>query len=154
MRFSLGLKFGLFLAGFAVVLGTLILTGFGTARQVATELNQVTNQALPRYSAASSLSGRFEQISRLFEDAITLGETDLLERADQQRKLFVESLSGLDSTGVPAQEVSKLRADFESYYTLERRQALQQEQESPAPRAAGRSGPGPRAERRGAGTAS
>jgi len=123
MRFSLGLKFGLFLAGFAVVLGTLILTGFGTARRVATELNQVTNEALPRYSAASSLSGRFEQISRLFEDAITLGETDLLERADQQRKLFVESLSGLDSTGVPAQEVSKLRADFESYYTLERRQA-------------------------------
>jgi PAS domain S-box-containing protein len=125
MRFSLGLKFGLFLAGFVVVLGTLILMGFGTARQVATDLNQVTNEALPRYSAASSLSVRFEQISRLFEDAITLGETDLLARADQQRQLFLDNLGRLDSTGVPAQELQRLRADFETYYTLERRQAEQ-----------------------------
>jgi PAS domain S-box-containing protein len=125
MRISLGLKFGLFLAGFVVVLGTLILTGFATARQVATELNKVTNEALPRYSAASSLSGQFEQISRLFEDAITLGETDLLERADQQRKLFLDNLGRLDSSGVPPHEIQKLRTDFETYYTLERRQAEQ-----------------------------
>ena len=44
MRFSLGLKFGLFLAGFVAVLGTLIVTGFSTARRVATELNQVTDR--------------------------------------------------------------------------------------------------------------
>ena len=65
MRFSLCQKIGVFLAGFVVVLGTLILTGFGTARRVATELNQVTNQALPRSLAAARLSARFEEISRL-----------------------------------------------------------------------------------------
>jgi PAS domain S-box-containing protein len=125
MRFSLGLKFGLFLAGIVVVLGMLILTGFNTARQVATELSQLTNQALPRYSAARNLTARFEQITRHFVDAITFGETDLLERADQERQLFLENLQALESSGVPKSEIASLRADFERYYALERSQAEQ-----------------------------
>ncbi len=125
MRFSLGLKFGLFLAGFVAVLGTLVFLGFSTARRVATELDDVANQALPRHSASSYLSARFEEISRLFLDAVNFGETDLLQRADQERRLFLDNLGGLESSGVPASELQALRRDFESYYALERRQAAQ-----------------------------
>jgi PAS domain S-box-containing protein len=123
MRFSLGLKFGLFLAGFVVVLGTLVFLGFSTARRVATELDDVANQALPRYSASSFLSARFEEIARLVEDAVTLGEPGLIERSDAERKLFLDNLNRLESSGMPPAEVAQLRADFEAYYPRARRLA-------------------------------
>ena len=123
MRFSLGLKFGLFLAGFVAVLSTLIFLGFLTSRRVATELNDVSSETLPRYSAATYLAARFEQIARLLEDAVTLGETALIGRSDAEGNLFLDNLTRLESSGTPASDVAKLRADFQAYFPRARRLA-------------------------------
>ena len=56
MRFSLGLKFGLLLAGFVAVLSTLVLLGFSTARRVASELDGVKDHAFPQFAEATYLT--------------------------------------------------------------------------------------------------
>jgi PAS domain S-box-containing protein len=125
VRFSLGLKFGLLLAGFALVLGTLVLMGLGTARLVATAVDEVKNRDFPRYTEATYLAARFEQITRLMEDSAVYGEPDMLESADHERDLFKEHLKRLEDLTPPEarSESEAVRAAFDVYYPKARRLA-------------------------------
>ncbi len=119
MRFSLGLKFGLLLAGFVAVLSTLVLLGFGTARRVASELDTVKDRAFPQFAEATYLTARFEKILGLFEAYAQTGETDLLESTAAERKLFHDHLERLAEVtpGEGRADIDKIRRDFSDYYT-------------------------------------
>jgi PAS domain S-box-containing protein len=118
MRLSLGLKFGLLLAGFTAVLGAMIYFGLDTARTVTRELDDVKDQAFPQFVEATYLTSRFEEIQGLFQAYIQTGEEDLLEKTDSERGLFLEHVQRLeDATPEAARsEVARIRSDFEGYY--------------------------------------
>jgi len=118
MRLSLGLKFGLLLAGFTAVLGAMIYFGLDTARTVTRELDDVKDQAFPQFVEATYLNSRYEEIQGLFQAYIQTGEEDLLEQTDSERALFLEHVQRLeDATPAAARsEVAKIRSDFEVYY--------------------------------------
>jgi len=119
MRFSLGLKFGLLLAGFVAVLSTLVLLGFATARRVSSELDGVKDRAFPQFAEATYLTARFEKILGLFEAYAQTGETDLLDQTATEQKLFQQHIERLAE--VTPQEgradIDKIRRDFEDYYS-------------------------------------
>jgi PAS domain S-box-containing protein len=117
-RFSLRLKFGLLLAGFALAILTIVTINFGSATQVATQLQQVEDQAFPRFSEAVYLADRFEEITHLVEKAVGEGEAVLLEQSQAENDLFLEHLEKLLAiTPEEAQaELQQIRDLFKEYY--------------------------------------
>ena len=118
MRLSLKWKFGLLMAGFVVTISIIILINFRSARSVANELNQVQAQYFPQFSRVTSMEARFRTISRLLEDTVVLGERGFLERAEEERELFLRELENLEAILPPnaTEEVEFIRALFDVYY--------------------------------------
>jgi PAS domain S-box-containing protein len=118
VRFSLTFKFGLFLAGFVVVLSTLIFLGFGTARRVTSALEEVTSQAFPQYNEATYLTARFEETVRLIQTYTNEAEESYLEQADHERRLFEQHIAVLrEATSEGEHEaVDTILRHFNEYY--------------------------------------
>jgi len=125
VRFSLGLKFGLLLAGFALVLGTVVALGIGTARLVSNAVDEVRDSDFPQYTYATNLKARFEAIKRLMEGSAVYGEPDMLEEADRERELFGADLKSLAELTPPEgnAKVEAVRQAFEAYYPSARQLA-------------------------------
>lgn len=126
MRLSLRLKFGLLLAGYVAALALILYLGYGAAQNVANDLSEVKQAEFPQFSEATQMQARFEQLARDMEDAATTGEEGLLERADTERRQFLERLVRLQAVTPEDQrgEIVSLRADFDDYYAKGRRHAL------------------------------
>ena len=115
---SLKLKFGLLLGGFALAISTIVLINFRTSTQVGAQLQAIDDRAFPRLSEANYLSDRFVEITRLFEDAVILGEAVLIERSREERNLFVEHLENLlaITPETEKEELHRIRELFDQYY--------------------------------------
>jgi PAS domain S-box-containing protein len=113
------------LAGFVLATFLLIYLGFDTARRVAISLDAVNQRAFPGFTEASYLSARFEEITRLIEDSVVLGEPSLLERSDAESQLFRDHLARLDAATSPEAraDVAKIGGDFDAYYSSARKLA-------------------------------
>jgi PAS domain S-box-containing protein len=88
-RFSLRWKFGLLLAAFVLTIGVILSITLSMANGVASDLAMVKDSAFPQFVEATSLNARFEEISRLLEDAVVTGERSLLERSRGQTQQFL-----------------------------------------------------------------
>jgi PAS domain S-box-containing protein len=125
VRLSLAFKFGLVLAGFVLATFLLIYLGFDTARRVAASLDAVNERAFPGFTEASYLGARFEEITRLVEDSVVLGEPSLLERSEAESQLFKDHLARLVAATNPdaRADVAKIGHDFDAYYSSARKLA-------------------------------
>jgi PAS domain S-box-containing protein len=119
MRFSLKWKFGLLMAGFVLTISVIIFINFRTAGSVANELNQVQAHHFPQFSRVTAIEARFRTISRLLEDTVVLGEHSFLDRAAEERDMFLRDLDGLQEM-LPTNatdDVEQIRTLFDGYYT-------------------------------------
>ena len=120
MRVTLKWKFGLLMAGFVLTISIILFINFRSAGSVTNELNQVQAQYFPQFSRVTSMEARFANVSRLLEDTVVLGERSLLDRAAEEREMFLGELENLEDI-LPDDEdpqVEVLRTLFNQYYTL------------------------------------
>ena len=108
-RLTLRWKFGLLLAAFVLTIGVILYITFGMARSVARDLAAVKDTAFPQFAEATSLNARFEEISRLLEDAVVTGERSLLERSRGQKEQFLVHVDKLLLVTPSAQQPEVLR---------------------------------------------
>ena len=122
MRVTLKWKFGLLMAGFVLTISIILLINFRSAGSVTNELNQVQAQYSPQFSRVTSMEARFANVSRLLEDTVVLGERSLLDRAAEEREMFLRELENLEDI-LPDDEdpqVEVLRTLFNQYYSWPR----------------------------------
>lgn len=116
-RFQLATKFALLLAGFVGSLGLLILVLFSVREDVTTRLMAFKDQAFPRYSESAAARTDFDEITRLIEDSVVVGEDSFLDRAQERASSLQGHLARLEelvSPGdVPAIQV--IRKDLSVY---------------------------------------
>ena len=120
MRVSLKWKFGLLMVGFVLTISIILLINFRSAGSVANELNQVQTRYFPQFSRVTSMEARFANVSRLLEDTVVLGERSFLDRAAEEREMFLRELQNLEQL-VPDEEDSQvdvIRTLFNEYYPL------------------------------------
>ena len=96
---SLKSKFGLVLAGTFLTFGLIMYTNFETSENVASQLERVKEESVPRFVEASALEPRFEAMARLIEDAAVIGDPALLDASDAEKAVFVEHLRQLARVG-------------------------------------------------------
>ncbi|MFC1585923.1 ATP-binding protein [Fibrobacterota bacterium] len=117
-RTSLKFKFALLLTAFVVTTGSIIGLYSNTSKKVTAELSGVEGTDFPRFSETTNLSARFEEITRLFEDAVLTGEDVLLERAQEEKTLFEACLRNLNQKYPSSADstVSAIEKNFHQYF--------------------------------------
>ena len=108
-RLTLRWKFGLLLAAFVLTIGIILSITLAMARSVANDLATVKDSAFPQFAEATSLNARFEEISRLLEDAVVTGERSLLERSRGQQEQFLVHVDRLLLVTPPARQAEVLQ---------------------------------------------
>ena len=108
MRVSLKWKFGALMVGFVLTISLIILINFRTAGTVANELNRVQTQSFPQFSRVTSMEARFRTMSRLLEDTIVLGDRSFLDRAAEERIMFLRDVENLERI-LPAESLEDIR---------------------------------------------
>ncbi len=116
---SLKTKFGFVLAATALALGLIMYMNFETSDTVASQLEQVKEESVPRFVEASALEARFDAMARLIEDAVVIGDPALLDASDAQKVLFVEHLRRLLSLATETEQSAllELERDLDQYHT-------------------------------------
>ena len=108
MRVSLKWKFGALMVGFVLTISLIILINFRTAGTVANELNRVQTQSFPQFSRVTSMEARFRTMSRLLEDTIVLGDRSFLDRAAEERIMFLRDVENLERI-LPEESLEDIR---------------------------------------------
>lgn len=105
LRFSLKWKFAVILIGFTIATGIIGLMNLKTSEDVKYRLGKVSG-VFPRYAEANSLVSSFDKINRYLEGALVLGESILLERAEEERIVFLDHLKRLDKMGTESKRIA------------------------------------------------
>jgi PAS domain S-box-containing protein len=118
MRLPLKWKFGLLMASFVLTIGTIIFINFRAAGRVEDELSQVQEHSFPQFAKITATQARFRTLSRLIEDTVVMGEQSFLDRAEEERVLFLADLKSLEEVLPESSrgEVALIRALFDDYY--------------------------------------
>ena len=116
---SLKTKFGFVLAGTALTLGLIMYMNFETSDTVASQIEHVKMESVPRFVEASALEARFGAMARLIEDAVVIGDPALLDASDAEKVLFVEHLRQLLALASETEQSTliELERDLDQYHT-------------------------------------
>jgi PAS domain S-box-containing protein len=129
VRFSIRLKFALLLLGFVLTLAAILWLGFATATNVATDVEEVRSKDFPAYALGSAIQSNYEAIVTHFVDYTVNGESDLLDKAEGERRKLLENVTklALVSDAQSRTELQRMVEDFETWYPLGRALAIEDE---------------------------
>jgi hypothetical protein len=99
--------------------GLIMYMNFKTSDTVASQLERVKEESVPRFVEASALEARFDAMARLIEDAIVIGDPALLEASDAEKVLFGEHLRQqlALATETEQSELLEFERDLDQYHT-------------------------------------
>ncbi len=126
LRISLRWKTTILLLGFIAPLSAILLLNVRAMDHLSSRLTTVRDQTFPLYSEAISLVAAFEETSRQIDDAVTMGESLLVARAEQGREAFSSHLRNLIENGPESRKptLDALGDDFGNYYADARKLSL------------------------------